>query len=55
MLYIRGVFTQEANTEADQLVFSKRNFLNAKGELTRAPSKIGKECVLGLYELTKDI
>lgn len=54
MLYMRGLFTQEANNEAEQLVWAKTNMLNAKGELSRGLSKISKECVMGLYELTKD-
>lgn len=55
MLYMRALFTQEANREANDLVWAKTNMLNAKGELSRGLSKIGKECVMGLYELTKEI
>lgn len=54
-LYMRGIFTQEANQEAEKLVWSKTNILNAKGELSRGLSKIGKDCIIGLYELTKEV
>ena len=55
MLYMRAVFTQEANQEAERLIWAKTNMLNAKGEPARGLSKIGKECVMGLYELTKSV
>lgn len=35
MLYMRAVFTQEANAEADKLIWSKTNMLNATGEVSR--------------------
>lgn len=52
---MRALFTQEANQEAENLVWAKTNMLNAKGQLSRGLSNIGKECILGLYELTKEI
>ena len=55
MLYMRAVFTKEANDEAEKLIWAKTNVLNAQGQLSRGLSKIGKECVLGLYELTKEV
>lgn len=55
MLYMRGVFTQEANAEAEKLIWAKTNMLNAKGEVARGLAKVGKEAVMGLYELTKDV
>ena len=55
MLYMRALFTQEANQEAEKLVWAKTNMLNAKGELSRGLSKIGKECILGLFELSKEV
>ena len=55
MLYMRALFTQEANQEAEKLVWSKTNMLNAKGELSRGLSKIGKECVMGLFEISKEV
>lgn len=54
MLYMRGVFTQEANIEADKLIYSKTNLLNASGGPSRAISKIGKEAAVAMYELTKE-
>ena len=55
MLYMRALFTKEANDEAEKLIWAKTNMLNAQGEPSRGLSKIGKECVLGLYELTKEV
>lgn len=55
MLYMRAVFSQEANAEAERLIWSKTNMLNATGNVSRGLSKIGKECVMGLYELTKEM
>ena len=55
MLYMRGVFTQEANAEAEKLIWAKTNMLNAKGEVSRGIAKIGKDCVLGLFELSKEV
>lgn len=54
MLYMRAVFTQEANAEAERLIWNKTNMLRADGSLSRGLSNIGKECILGLYELTKE-
>ena len=55
MLYLKSVFTQEANLEADRLIKAKTNLLNAQGELSRKLTGIGKNCILGLYELTKEV
>ena len=55
MLYMRAVFTQEANVEAEKLIWAKTNMLNAKGEVSRGLAEIEKECVIGLFELTKVI
>ena len=46
MLYMRAVFTQEANAEAEKLIWSKTNILNAAGGPARGLSKIGKDCVM---------
>lgn len=54
MLYMRAVFSQEANAEADRLIWAKTNMLNAEGQISRGLSKVGKECVMGLFELTKN-
>jgi len=53
-LYLRGVFTKEANDEAERLCFAKSNMLNASGGPSRGLAKIGKEAVMGLYEFTKN-
>lgn len=55
MLYMRALFSQEANAEAEKLVWAKTNMLNASGKVSRALSEIGKENVMGLYELTKEV
>ena len=54
MLYMRGVFTKEANAEADKLIYAKSNLLGASGRPARGISLIGKEALVSLYELTKD-
>ena len=52
---MRAVFTQEANDEAEKLIYAKTNMLNATGAVSRGLSKIGKDCVMGLYEMTKEV
>jgi len=54
MLYMRGVFSKEANQEAKRLIFAKSNFLGASGEPTRGINAIGKEASMALFELTKE-
>jgi DNA-directed RNA polymerase beta' subunit len=51
MVSIRGVYSQEANIEAEEIINSARNLLDGSGKLIR---KIGNEAVLTLYTLTKD-
>ena len=48
---VRGVFTKEANEEADRLINSKTMILGQSGQNVR---KIGNEAVLSLYTLTKE-
>ena len=55
MVYIKSVFSKEANAEAERLIWAKTNMLTAKGKVARSLGAIGKECVMGLYELTKEI
>lgn len=50
MISIRGIWTQEANNEADRLVNAKTNILNYTGNSTR---KVSNEAVLSLHILTK--
>ncbi len=54
MLYLRGVFTKEANAEADKMIYSKSNMLTANGSTSRGLGKIGRDAVMAAYELTKD-
>ena len=54
MLYMRGVFTKEANAEAEKLIFAKSNILTANGSTSRGIAKIGKDAIMALYELTKE-
>lgn len=54
MFYLRGVYTKEANQEADKLIFAKSNILEASGSPGRGLSKIGKEAVVAMFELTKE-
>lgn len=55
MLYMKAVFSKEANDEAERIIFSKKNLFQANGELSRSISGIGKDCIMGLYELTKEM
>lgn len=54
MLYCRCLFSDEANLEAENIINSKANYFNANGNLTRTISNIGKDALLGLYELTRN-
>ena len=54
MLYMKSVFSKEANEEADRLIKAKSNILTAAGKPSRGLGQISKECIMGLYELTKD-
>lgn len=54
MLQFRMLFTKEANDEAKKLIWKKTNFFDANGSLSRGLSKIGKDCSISLYSLTKD-
>jgi len=51
MVTIRGVFTQEANDEADKFIKSIRNILDITGKNIRT---IEKEGIQSLYNLTKE-
>lgn len=48
---VRGVFTKEANDEAEKLINSKTMILDQSGKLTR---KIGNEGILAIFSLCKD-
>jgi hypothetical protein len=54
MLYLRGVFTKEANAEADKMIYSKSNILTANGSTSRGLGKIARDAAIAAYELTKD-
>ena len=54
VVFIKSIFSKEANAETDRLIFSKKNFFSASGELIRSLKSIGKDCILGLYEFTKE-
>ncbi len=53
MMYFKGVFSKEANDEAERLIKDKKNLLGADGKLTRGISMIGKDSAIALYTLTK--
>jgi len=54
MMFFRGLFTKEANEEAEKWIWKKTNWFNAEGALSRGLTKISKDCTLALYELTKN-
>jgi DNA-directed RNA polymerase beta' subunit len=47
---LRGVFTMEANQEANKLIWEKKNILDQMGRNSR---KIGNEAVQAIYSLTR--
>lgn len=47
---LRGVFTMEANEEAERLIWEKKNILDQMGRNSR---KIGNEAVQAIYSLTR--
>jgi len=51
MISIRGVFSQEANKEANDLIYSTKNLLDTTGSNMRI---LQKESIMSLYGLTKD-
>lgn len=53
-VFLRGLFSLQANEEAEKLIMSKSNVLGADGTAIRGITKIGKDCTVSLYELTKD-
>jgi len=50
MVTVRGVFTQEANLEAERIINSPSNILNLIGQNNRP---ISMEAVQTIYDLTK--
>lgn len=54
MLYMRGLFTKEANDEAKRLIKAKTNILGPDGFPSRGIAQIGKDAAITLYTLTKD-
>lgn len=55
MLYIKGLFSKEANEEADRLINSKAQLLGADGKPSRTILSKGGDQVICLYELTKEV
>ena len=53
-VFLRGLFSLEANEEAEQIITSKSNVIGPDGKITRSIASIGKDCTMSLYELTKD-
>lgn len=51
MVTIRGVFTQEALKEAEELMKSPKNILNIMGNNIRL---VEKEAIQTIYQLTKE-
>ena len=47
----KGIFSQEANLEAEKLMHSKKHFINIAGAAMRV---IGNEATLTMYTLTRD-
>ena len=47
---VRGVFTQEANEEAERMIYSPKNILTIRGDNIRT---ISNEAIQALYAMTK--
>lgn len=54
MIFIRGLYSIEANKEADELLSSAINVFGPNGNTIRGLSSDGKEPILGAYMLTKN-
>ena len=50
-LFLRGVFTQEANQEAEEIINSKKYLLDGSGNSNR---ETGNEFIQSMYTLTKE-
>lgn len=48
---IRGLFTREANMDAEKMLYGKKNIIDSAGRNVRLTEK---EAVLTLFELTKN-
>ena len=53
-MFFRGLFTKEANAEAERMVWQKSNFFGADGKLSRGLTGVGTDCLIALYELTSE-
>jgi len=53
-VFLRGLFSIQANAEAEKIIKAKSNILGPNGTAIRGLTQIGKDCVVSLYELTKD-
>jgi hypothetical protein len=47
---MRGLFTKEANLEAERLIWDKKNILDQMGRNSR---QIGNEAIQAIYSLTR--
>ena len=47
---LRSLFSVEANEETEDIIFSKRQYINAQGNIIRT---LGNEAILSLYSLTR--
>lgn len=54
MVFIRGLYSLQANAEADAMIKAKSNILGATGAPIRGLDLIAKDLTMSLYELTKD-
>lgn len=55
MLYLKPIFSKEANQEADKLIWAKSNFLSVTGKPTRSvAASVKKDSLVSLYEFTKE-
>lgn len=51
MVTLKGVFTTEANEEAEEIMHSVKHYVNIAGDLMRV---VGNEAFLTYYNMTKE-
>lgn len=53
-LSVIGIFSEEGNKSAKEYINSAGYFIGANNKNIRSIDSVGKEFVMGLYELTRD-
>lgn len=51
MVSLRGIFGEQSNREAEEIIHSAKHYVNIAGDLMRV---VGNEAFLTYYNMTKD-